>query len=103
MIPPIGGLGGLSVGSLQAPAEAQPAHAAGGEGGFAGALGHALGSLEASQQRATGAAQGLATGTVANPETAVVTVEQAQLEMQLASQIRAKATESLQQIFQTQV
>ncbi len=33
----------------------------------------------------------------------MVTVEEAQLAMQLASQIRTKATEATQQIFQTQV
>ena len=33
----------------------------------------------------------------------MVTVEEAQLAMQLASQIRTKATEAAQQIFQTQV
>jgi len=33
----------------------------------------------------------------------VSTVEDASLEMQLASQIRGKATEALQTIFQTQV
>jgi flagellar hook-basal body complex protein FliE len=33
----------------------------------------------------------------------VVTVEEAQLAMQLASQIRTKATEAVQGLFQTQV
>lgn len=105
-IPPIGALSGLSLGSTTGASEAARSGlsgAAGEKGGFAGALGKALNSLEQSQQTAESAAKGIATGTVSNPESALVQVEQAQLEMQLASQIRAKATESLQNVFQTQV
>jgi len=71
--------------------------------GFGQALTQAISSLEQTQQQASGAAQALATGTAANPESAVMTVADAQLQMQLASQIRTKAVEGLQQIFQTQV
>ncbi len=74
-----------------------------GTGGFGGALTQAISSLEQSQQSASGAARALATGTAANPESAVVTVEDAQLAMQLASQVRTKAVEGVQQLFQTQV
>ena len=70
---------------------------------FGGELTKAISSLEQTQQSAAGAAQGLAMGTAADPESAVVTVEDAQLAMQLASQIRTKATEAAQSIFQTQV
>jgi flagellar hook-basal body complex protein FliE len=95
----VGGIGGVS--GLETPAT-QPAP--GGEsGGFGEALTQAISSLDQSQQSADGAAQALATGTASNPESAVVTVEDAQLAMQLASQIRTKATEAAQQIFQTQV
>ncbi len=73
------------------------------EGGFGEALTGAISSLEATQQKATGAAQQLATGGTSDPEGAVTTVEEAQLAMQLASQIRTKATEALQGVFQTQV
>ena len=75
----------------------------GGSGGFGGALTEAISSLEGSQLSASSAAQGLATGTVKNPESAVVTVEDAQLAMDLASQLRTKATEAVQNIFATQV
>jgi flagellar hook-basal body complex protein FliE len=75
----------------------------GGSGGFGGALTEAISSLEGSQLSASSAAQGLATGTVKDPESAVVTVEDAQLTMDLASQLRTKATEAVQNIFQTQV
>jgi len=72
-------------------------------GGFGAALTEAISSLDQSQQSGSSAAQALATGTASNPESAVVTVEDAQLAMQLASQIRTKAVEAAQQIFQTQV
>jgi flagellar hook-basal body complex protein FliE len=72
-------------------------------GGFSGELAEAISSLEKTQQSSDSAAQALATGTVQNPESAVVTVEDAQMAMDLASQIRTKAAEAAQNIFQTQV
>jgi flagellar hook-basal body complex protein FliE len=74
-----------------------------GPGNFGEALTSAVSSLDQTQQSANSAARALATGTVSDPESAVVTVEDAQLAMQLAGQIRTKATEAAQQIFQTQV
>ncbi len=74
-----------------------------GRSGFGEALTGAVSSLEQTQRSADGAAQALATGTVSDPQSAVVTVEDAQLAMQLAGQIRTKATEAVQEIFQTQV
>jgi flagellar hook-basal body complex protein FliE len=99
----VGGVGGIS-GSESSTASSGVESAGGGEsGGFGEALTQAISSLDKTQQSADGAAQALATGTAANPESAVVTVENAQLAMQLASQIRTKAVEAAQQIFQTQV
>ena len=100
------GTGG--VGSLSAPAGVEAGEASaglGGEagGGFGDALTQAISQLESSQQSAGAAAQALATGSTSDPEAAVVTVADAQLAMQLASQLRTKGTEALQQIFQTQV
>jgi flagellar hook-basal body complex protein FliE len=84
----------------------QAGQAGGGEGGegggFGGALTEAITSLERTQNNATTASQQLATGTVKDPESAVVTVEDATLAMQLAAQIRNKATDAIQTIFQTQ-
>jgi len=121
IIPPIGGLtsglggtlgGAQAEGALKAPAAAQAEGLAQGaepsgaiestSGGFGSELTNAISSLEKTQQSGNSAAQALATGTVKDPETAVVTVEDAQLAMQLASQIRTKATEAVQSIFQTQ-
>jgi flagellar hook-basal body complex protein FliE len=121
MIPPVsalgsewsvGGLGGglspsdLSTTGASSGASAGEGAAAvpgGEESNFGGALTNAISSLESSQRTADAASQGLATGTVADPESAVVSVQDAQLEMQLAAQIRTKATEAAQTIFQTQV
>jgi flagellar hook-basal body complex protein FliE len=95
---PVEGAGGVS------NATAGVEGTAGGEsGGFGAALTHAISSLEQTQTSGAQAAQALATGTASNPESAVVTVADSQLAMQLASQIRTKAVEAAQQIFQTQV
>jgi flagellar hook-basal body complex protein FliE len=109
IVPAIGSLAGTLSPSAQSGALGQSEPALGGaagpgpEGGFSGALTHAISSLEQSQQSSDSAAQALATGTVSDPESAVVTVQDAQLEMQMAAQIRTKATEAVQSIFQTQV
>ncbi len=98
MIPPVSPVGAESlVSQVASPAaNAEPTS-------FGGELTKAISSLEETQKSAAGAAQGLAMGTAADPESAVVTVEDAQLAMQLASQIRTKATEAAQSLFQTQV
>jgi flagellar hook-basal body complex protein FliE len=70
---------------------------------FGNSLTQAISSLEATQQSASSASQALAMGTVKDPESAVMTVEDAQLAMDLAAQLRTKATEAVQTIFQTQV
>jgi flagellar hook-basal body complex protein FliE len=109
IIPPVGGLGvELSIGSAEGLAHGGQSGAAGaaagGEAsGFGGELTEAISSLEKTQDSAASASQALAAGTASDPESAVVTVEDAQLAMELASQIRTKATEATQNIFQTQV
>ena len=72
-------------------------------GGFDGALGRALSSLQATQEEAAQGAQALAAGTVSDPTQVVMSVERARLAMQLASQIRTKAVEAAQDLFHTQV
>jgi flagellar hook-basal body complex protein FliE len=100
-----GQLEGIGQGApLGAPEPALGGSAGAGPGnGFSGALTEAISSLEKTQQSGDAAAQGLATGTVSDPESAVVTVQDAQLAMQLASQLRNKAVEAATSIFQTQV
>ena len=87
-----GGLGGgvEGTGGAQSPS-------------FGKALTSAISSLEGTQQSAASAAESLATGTATDPESAVVTVQDAQMAMDLAATLRTKATEAAQSIFQTQV
>jgi flagellar hook-basal body complex protein FliE len=107
IIPPVGGLGGLSLGATEAATKAGQSSggvAAGGEApSFGGELTEAISSLEKTQDSGSSAAQALATGNVSDPESAVVTVEDAQMAMELASQIRTKVTEATTDIFNTQV
>lgn len=109
IIPPVGGLGAeLPLSAAEAAAQGGQSSAgtaaAGGESaGFGGELTEAISSLEKTQDSASSASQALAAGTVSDPESAVVTVEDASMAMDLASQIRTKATEATQSIFQTQV
>jgi flagellar hook-basal body complex protein FliE len=109
IVPPLGagaelGLSQLEGASAGSQSTGGSAAIAGGEGvSFGGELTDAISSLEKTQESGDSAAQALATGTVKDPESAVTTVEDAQMAMELAAQIRTKATESVQNIFQTQV
>jgi flagellar hook-basal body complex protein FliE len=99
------GTPGVEVSGLEGAGAAGEGGLTGGGGlpSFGSALTDAISSLEEGQQNAAAASQALATGKVSDPEAAVTTVEDAALEMQLAAQIRSKATEAAQTIFQTQV
>ncbi len=94
----IGGLGSeWQIGGLESPAtETQGS-------GFGDMLGRSLSSLQATQNEAASASQALATGQASDPTAVVMAVERAQLAMQLASQIRTKSVEAIQDIFHTQV
>jgi flagellar hook-basal body complex protein FliE len=99
-------LGSTPAGAAEGLGQAPGASGVEGSGGtpsFGNALSGAISSLEEGQQSAAAASQALATGKATDPEAAVTTVEDAALEMQLAAQIRTKATEAAQTIFQTQV
>lgn len=109
MIPAIGAIAGeWSVGKVGHLAGAETNIGGGGaapagKGGFGEALSSAVSALEHSQQAAGGAETALATGTASDPEAVVTTVENAQLAMEMAAQLRNKATEAVQTIFQTQM
>jgi flagellar hook-basal body complex protein FliE len=103
-----GGIGGLEGTSGVEGAGGIGGGGVGGSGGigppsFGNELTGAISSLEGTQRSADSAAQSLATGTAADPESAVVTVQDAQMAMDLAATIRTKAAEAAQSIFQTQV
>jgi flagellar hook-basal body complex protein FliE len=71
--------------------------------GFGSMLGDAIGKLDQTQTQAATASQSLIDGTATDPSAVVMQVERAQLAMQLASQIRTKATEAYTDVFHTQV
>ncbi|HUR86060.1 MAG TPA: flagellar hook-basal body complex protein FliE [Solirubrobacteraceae bacterium] len=93
----VGGLGdgGIPVGPAQGASEPSGK-------GFGGVLADQIGALEKLQTDAAEGSRALAAGT-ADPTEAVMAVERARLSMQLASQIRTKAVEAVQDIFHTQV
>ncbi len=87
------------IGGLSGTSSATPAAG----GGFGNALASSLQSLQNSQNQASQAAQDLATGQADDATSVVMSVERAQLAMQLASTLRTKAVEAAQEIFRTQV
>ncbi len=70
---------------------------------FASLLGRQIDSLSGLQAEAADASVALATGTATDPEAVVMAVERARLSMQLASQLRTKGVEAINEIFRTQV
>ena len=71
--------------------------------GFGSILGKQLKNLGDLQTEAADASQALATGTATDPASVVVSVERARLAMQLASQLRTKGVEAVNDILRTQV
>ena len=71
--------------------------------GFSSMLGEQIGKLSELQADAAGASEALATGTATDPAAVVMAVERARLSMQLASQLRTKGVEAINEIFRTQV
>jgi flagellar hook-basal body complex protein FliE len=97
----VGSIGSLGAGAQTGGADGTAATS--GSGSFGGALSQAIGSLEKTQNTASDAAQGLASGTLTDPTQAVTAVENASLSMDLAAQIRDKLSTAESTIFQTQV
>ena len=84
-------------------AQAGATQATGEGSGFGSMLADQLGKLEATQNEAADASKALATGQAADPEAVVMAVERARLSMQLASTLRNKAVEAVNDVFHTQV
>ena len=98
----VGGIGaGVPSAGATAAGASGPQNAAGGS--FGDALTNAIGALENTQANATTAAQQLATGQLSDPTQAITAVENASLAMDLASQIRTKLVDAVNNVFQTQV
>ena len=71
--------------------------------GFGSFLSSKVGELAKLQDDAASGAQALASGTATDPSSVVMAVEKARLSMQLASQIRTKGVEAINDVFHTQV
>ena len=71
--------------------------------GFGSVLADQVGALQGLQDDAAAQSAALATGTAEDVGAVVMAVERAQLSMQLASQLRNRATDAAQEIFRTQV
>lgn len=108
MIVPVSALNALGAGANISPIAglgpaAQTGAAGASSSSFADALSNALGSVQQAQSTANSASEQLATGQITDPTQAITTVENAQLEMELASQVSQKATQDVQTIFSTQL
>ncbi len=72
-------------------------------GSFGSVLTNAIGDLEKTQEAASAQATALATGQTNDLSSVITAVQEAQLSMQLASQVRNKAVEAYTEIFHTQI
>ncbi len=93
-IDPIGGLGASSQVAATGPSAGTS---------FASELSNAINGVQQDQTTAATAEQGLATGAITDPTQAITAVENAQMAMELASQVSQKATSDVQTIFSTQL
>jgi flagellar hook-basal body complex protein FliE len=83
--------------------DAAPKAAEAGGADFGGMLAQQIGQLQGLQDQAATASQALATGQATDPTAVVMAVEKAQLAMQLASTVRTKAVEAVNDVLHTQV
>ena len=72
-------------------------------GGFGGVLGKQIQNLSDLQTQAADASTALATGAATDPAETIMAVERARLSMQMASTLRTKGVEAMNDIFHTQV
>lgn len=88
-----------SIPPVDAPSQPSPS----GGTSFGDALAQQVGQLEALQTDAAQASQQLATGQATDPTSVVMAIERAQLAMQLASTVRTKAVDAINDVFHTTV
>ncbi|MEI2702457.1 MAG: flagellar hook-basal body complex protein FliE [Baekduia sp.] len=112
---PIDGASGIGAGSgewaiTNGPSKAewttdQVAEGAASDSGvsFGSILSSQLANLQTTQTEAAKAAQALATGESTDPSAAIVAVDRARLSMQMASTIRQKSLEAIQDVLRTQI
>jgi flagellar hook-basal body complex protein FliE len=92
-------------GSAAVPmATSRDAPAGGGSGvSFGDIMAKQVQSLGELQSEAAGASREVAMGTAADPSSAVLAIERARLAMQLATAVRTKLTEAVNDVMHTQV
>jgi flagellar hook-basal body complex protein FliE len=95
----VGGIGSLGQGAATGTGAAQSVTG----GSFNDTLTGAINSLDQTQVNASTASEQLATGQSTDPTQAITAVENASLSMDLASQIRTKLTDAVNEVFETQV
>ena len=102
---PIGAIKPISLGQLTSnPAPGSSSGGGGGKGGgFGQILTDSIGKLDQAQAQAAQQTQALATGQASDVSSVVMSVEQASLEVQLASQVRNKLVDAYNDIFRMQV
>lgn len=93
----------IALGPQQSVAPAKSAQPTDPAGGFGSMLTNAIGDLEKTQNAAATQAQELATGQTDDLSSVITSVQEAQLSMQFASQVRNKAVEAYTEIFHTQI
>lgn len=98
-----GGDWSVELGDGGIPTTPGGADGADGAGNFGGMLANQIGALEKTQTDAAEGARALAAGTATDPTEVVMAVDRARLMMQLASQIRTKSVDAIQDIFHTQI
>jgi flagellar hook-basal body complex protein FliE len=105
MSAPKAGGGEWSVGKIGGAAGPEKAGAAAADpaGGFGGMLSNAIDGLQKTQEAASTQATALATGQTQDLSSVVTAVQEAQLSMELATQVRSKAVEAYTEIFHTQI
>ena len=86
-----------------APEKPARGRAADPAGGFGGMLTNAIGDLQKTQEAASTQATALATGQTQDLSSVITAVQEAQLSMELATQVRSKAVEAYTEIFHTQI
>ncbi len=98
---PVGPVNPFAVGKLADSGASSPSSPDG--NGFGKMLADSIGKLDQAQASADQQVQALATGNAKDLSTVVMSVEQASLEVQLASQIRNKAVDAYNDIFRMQI
>jgi flagellar hook-basal body complex protein FliE len=99
---PVGPINPFSIGKLVQSGSSSPSSSGSG-GGFGQMLSDSIGKLDQAQANADQQVQSVATGNAKDLSTVVMSVEQASLEVQLASQIRNKALDAYNDIFRMQI